>query len=524
MITIHVDNNYSKVVSGNLPNGSTAFFVKQYVTKKRRKGQVHPETVKKRITLFNNTHKRFPTGLLYQFEDYLKEHFPSVKVKIEDRRRLNLHGKVFPTKHHFIPYTHQNEGVEITDSYSRGIFVCPTGSGKTYIAQAIIKKFGLRSLYLVSSIDLLQQTVESFEKAFFNTEIGIIGNNEYKPKEITIATVQTLWSRLNRKEVMEYLKSIDVLIGDEIHHVAKGSVNFKPKNKDQPKELFPGNSLYRVLQSIDAYYRYGFSAKIGHKGTLRRWFMESTIGRPIYHTNYKLLRDKGVLANGIVFVIKTPPLVRLFNYNETYTKNIQQNTWVHETIAFIVKQLGIWNKTSVIIVNRLRIRQEDGSFKTGHGGLLYNTLHKYIGDMVLLTGGSPSHDRRVMLKKLIKKELKVAVGTILKEGIDIPTLDVTIYACGGRAETSLSDESDSMGAIQSFGRALRNPGGLEDQKNAVHIDFYFDDEGGMLSRHSEERILAYKESGYDVRDVSKEGILGAMHEWFNNSSIQGSFL
>jgi len=530
MIKVNLHNTFSKIVDGYVPQEALDFFTIRYKTKRRRRGQPHPEDVEKQIRLYSSYNQTFPSGLIYQFDTYLKDHFETGLI-IKDCRRIASHCHIIKSHFEFELFPYQKGAFQAAIKCGRGIIVCPTGSGKTLIAQQIVQHLGQKTLFLVHTLDLLDQAYKSFSKCFPDESIGVIGNKKFNPQFITIATVQTLWRRFKNPAVENYLKTINVLIADEVHHVSMALS--KAKGSEQPREKYPGNSLYSVMQATDAYYRIGLSAKIARQQRLRRWFLEATIGRPIYTTTYNQLRDDKVLADGMVFIVKTPLIKsRPKSYFTAYNKGVQLNAWVHNFASDIAIALSKKGKSVIMMVDRLtrsevvnynQVKTRSGRLKNvpvygtveGHAGILHKVLEqKAPGKSVLLTGKVNSKQRATAIDDLRSKRVKIAVGTLLKEGVDIPTLDAILFLCGGRAEVDSSDASDSTKAIQAVGRALRNPNGKENQKQAVHIDIYYDDGGGMLSRHSRERIEAYEEHGYSVKIVKSKELLRELYDWF----------
>ena len=525
---ITVTNSTCKV-EGELPPGCLAFFEHEYKTVRKLKGQKHPEWVTHRLSLFNSYARTFPTGLLYKFKDYLFTNYDTIPEITLTRRTANQKVKL-PAAWNVSLRSHQTKAVSEAIKRSRGLIVSPTGSGKTFIAAKIIEELHCNTLYLVNNLDLLEQTAEVLVGLFSQKNVGMIGKSIFNPSKITVSTVQTLWARFQSTDVKSFLQSIDLLIGDEIHHISY--------NIDRSKgEKYPGNSFFEVIQAVDSFYKFGFSARINREGSLRRKFLEATIGRPFFHITYNELREQGYLANVCVFIVVTPHIQKQVNYQVAYREGIQKNDWVHNLITDTALHLKKQGKTSVIMVTRLN-KTDVVSYRKdaygndvpvygktmGHAGLIYETLEqKDRGSAVLLTGESASEDRLRLRGLLNKKELKIAVGTVLREGVDIPTLDAVLYVCGGRAETDDNDDVDSSACIQAIGRALRNLGGLADQKRAVHVDLIYSDKG-MLQKHSMERIQAYKEHGYNVVMVSPDTLNVAIDAWTKEGVIVGSLL
>ncbi len=118
-------------------------------------------------------------------------------------------------------------------------------------------------------------------------------------------------------------------------------------------------------------------------------------------------------------------------------------------------------------------RGHEGGQIEQHGSVLSNM----IPGCVFLHGKSTAQERTATIKAFEKKKLLCIVGTILGEGVDIPSLDTLIVAGGMK--------SDKM-MIQRIGRVLR-ASGTGKHKSARIVDF-FDNDSSTLMRHSMSRL------------------------------------
>jgi superfamily II DNA or RNA helicase len=73
----------------------------------------------------------------------------------------------------------------------RGILKLPIRSGKSIVAAAVIRKLGVRTLFIVPSAMLLHQTRASLKESL-QRSIGAIGDGLFEEEDVTVATVQTL--------------------------------------------------------------------------------------------------------------------------------------------------------------------------------------------------------------------------------------------------------------------------------------------------------------------------------------------
>lgn len=116
----------------------------------------------------------------------------------------------------------------------RALVISATGSGKTYLSAFDAKQTGMKFLYVVHRIPILNKSMKSFEKVME----GEKSIEKYDPKEnnygadCTFVTIQTL----SKPEVLQNIppKAFDYILIDEVHHIGAKSYrdvlnHFKPK-------------------------------------------------------------------------------------------------------------------------------------------------------------------------------------------------------------------------------------------------------------------------------------------------------
>ena len=86
-----------------------------------------------------------------------------------------------------------------------------TGGGKTVIFTELISKLNKKTLILVDSIDLVNQTVDTFKKQGLDTGCVLAGAKEIPQNKIIVAMVQSLWNRKSK------LPDFELCVIDECH-------------------------------------------------------------------------------------------------------------------------------------------------------------------------------------------------------------------------------------------------------------------------------------------------------------------
>lgn len=411
------------------------------------------------ISYFYDKYNSFPTGWLLDIADILSEN--NIEYQISDNRKLNAPILIIPNQLPPLRY-YQEECVKLTVEIERGIIQHPTGSGKTVTSCAILANLGLPSLIIVPNLILLNQTYNYMQSCFDSSLIGKIGEGDWNPKLFTVATAQTLWSRIRQQETKDFLNSVQLLIGDECHKI------------NENEEHLP-NTWYRVaMQCHNAFYRFGMSATPGKPGSLQRKLLEGITGCVIHKVELQELIDNGYLTDAKIIIkkLKMPRVEK--NWRKSYEENILNNTQRNHTIALFAEKFSKENKSVLIIVDEV----EEHAKK----------LNEMLPASAILIGESKKKIRQEVLDEFKAGKLHILISTLLSEGFDFRGLDVVILAAGKKSNKLVA---------QRVGRALRTEAG---KKEAIIVDFY-DDDGGFLVKHSKQRIEVYKELGFKIEVI-----------------------
>jgi superfamily II DNA or RNA helicase len=86
-----------------------------------------------------------------------------------------------------------------------------TGGGKTVVFTELVSILNSKTLILVDSIDLVNQTVETFKKQGLDVGCVLAGNKKFPENKIIVAMVKSLWNRKHK------LPKFDYCIIDECH-------------------------------------------------------------------------------------------------------------------------------------------------------------------------------------------------------------------------------------------------------------------------------------------------------------------
>ena len=419
-------------------------------------------------SFFNRRGNAFLTGLLKKVALGLKENgvgfqIVDMRVKPPNPQRcgdFSLKGITM--------YDYQQRVIDDFLENGRGVARLATGAGKTEIAIALTKGLALPTLFLTHRVNLLNQTARRYAKRCpeLKSKIGILGGGISEPKQITIATVQTLFALIKKhpKQMAEFLTGFKFLIIDEAH-------------RSGAKQFYIPAALCK-----NAYYRLALTATPFMNGDdeADMYLMGTTADIVTKVTNGELI-ERGILAKPLFkfFQVNTPDLSSCRNWRDIYEQGIIYNSYRNTMIAKQTRKLVDLNKKVLVICR-----------ETAHGELLRELLAD-DGIRVDYCDGKNSKvaERERALKRIKDDKLDVIVCTnIFDEGIDVNDINAIVLAGGTKSAPAL---------FQRTGRAIRRKDD-ENENYAIIIDF-IDQTHRILYEHSIARYnLVKNEKGFTI--------------------------
>lgn len=296
----------------------------------------------------------------------------------------------------------------------RGIIRIATSGGKTAVGATIAKIVNCPALILIHGKKLTRQNLDVFKQVFQGEEdkIGVIDSNNWNPSLVTIASSDTLFSRMKNLDyedkLSKFFDGIILTIADECHRASS-------------------KSFADILKAINAPMRLGLSATPNKKEDDRDLLLHSLTGDIIYEMGVSELKKKGTISKAhlLCVIIKEPTGFEELDWQEAFTSLIINNGFRHEIIAKLVQDRIKNNRTVLVLAGNSLDNAEN----------IYKRIIRYVSpEQVRLVNGL-SQDAYVddSFKKLQSKELScVTTTTIADEGIDIPSVNTLILAGGGK--------------------------------------------------------------------------------------------
>ena len=252
--------------------------------------------------------------------------------------------------------------------------------------------------------------------------------------------VQTLYQQLKKENK---LPTYPLVIFDECHTI-------------------PADTAYKVAMNMLPQHRLGLSATPYREDNadLKIFGAIGLLGKTI---TPEYLVEHGYLAKPVFIFQKLPPKIIYSNdFNTIYEKGIVENDDRNNAIKQWAEKLILDGRSVYIHVDRIK-----------HG----LKLQKLIPNSVFIS--SKSNNRQEVIKMFGSGSINCLISTLLKEGVNIPSMDGLIYASGKKS---------AVATIQTIGRVLRSQAG---KKDAIIIDFK-DSGNRILLSHYHQRKENYK--------------------------------
>ncbi len=408
-------------------------------------------------SLYDPYERTFPVGLIPRVKTSLNG--AGYRIRIIDERKVESGriGTRWNDSYHLRRY--QERAVRKALRSKMGVLALPVGSGKTIVGLAILHRLDLPSIIVVHTKELLYQWAEKVEEVL-GTKAGLIGDNNWREEDVTVAMIQTLLSRGVKRLKRRY----EVVMFDECHRTSAAE------------------KFYKLGIELPQIYRYGLSATPWRRVRGEEIKIEAVVGPIIHEAKAEDLIRERFLAKPRFEVITYESKMPSFSerYKELYEDVVMNNDERNKAIVKKAKELARKGHRILIDVRRIE-----------HGKILKGMLEKAGVKAEFLSSESPN--RWEILEDFKNGKIPVLISTLLKEGIDIPEISAIILAGGGK--------SDIM-TIQTIGRALRPKKGMK----AVIVDVR--DEDPLLYTHYIERQKALKQYYGRYYDKEMEKVYG----------------
>lgn len=315
-------------------------------------------------------------------------------------------------------WSHQQKCVSamIKNSETGGIILSATGTGKTTIAGnffSLLKGYGV---FIVNELSLLKQTKKALEKVL-GEKVGFIGDMKFKPRRISVATIQTLNRHKKDKKFRPWFDKLDVMIIDELHEMLSS------KNPDLILSVLP-----RCV--------YGLTATLRQKRKDIMLKAYNIAGPIIFKFPFSEGTKRKILSPGIgIGIYLNRRGMKWLEPAKRYSKLISSSAKFNSVVEQITRACLDKNLWSIVLVDRVK-----------HVKNISRRLQDIKHETVF--GEKKAEERLESKKKFDAKKLKLLIANrVFKKGIDIARIDAIVDAHAG--SKSFDDTQ------QKFGRGAR---------------------------------------------------------------------
>lgn len=341
-------------------------------------------------------------------------------------------------------YDYQNEAVEALLKAKGGLLKAGCGSGKTYIGIEVLRRLGLRFLWLCGKGDLLNQTMKNFKTLYPELDVGTITDGDVNMgRDGTISTVQTLVN----VDYRLYEDEFNVVITDEVHNVV---------NNPQTRQMYA-----KVLARCKARYKYGLTATPSRQDGLTK-LIYANVGlspRGTFRPTYEIKdsETQSLQAKYETFDMDTPTSYDYLLEDGSVDYNglmnyLSSNEARNASMCRKIKSLADEGRKIAVL-----------SYRKEHVYALEAILRDFGVRCGSVTGSTAKNARKGLLGDPDSWDVILSTVHLFKEGLDIKSLDTVFIALPFK---------DPTGIQQSEGRAERP---MEGKKEPLFI-FAFDKE------------------------------------------------
>jgi superfamily II DNA or RNA helicase len=299
---------------------------------------------------------------------------------------------------------HQGPAAQALINNEQGIYQAPPGSGKTVTVLELWRLLGQRCLVIVDKTNLVKQWQDRTQQ-FLGVFPGSIGGGDWIEEDITIATIQTLWSRRESLETSDWWREWGMVVVDECHHV-------------------PANTLTDIVQRFPARYRFGASATPDRGGSQLK-LAQAVLGPIVHRTPKDELRDQQILVTPKVRVVTTQ---FGFDFHPTI-KDAAGRVRERNNYPQLVKALGDDDDRAALVARCVLLdRNHHHLVISRHLAHLQKLKEAIVvagwdGPLYDLTGSVSAEDRMAVMKCVEEGNESVTFSTIADEAVDVPRWD-----------------------------------------------------------------------------------------------------
>lgn len=400
-------------------------------------------------------HLGIPRGCLDELQGLLES--AGIKPEVVDEC---FQGAAIDASFHGKLTSAQVAATSVLARHDNGVFVAPSGSGKTVVGIHMIANRRRNTLVLVHRRPIMEQWRSQLAN-FLEVDpemIGQVGGG--KDKRTGFIDVAMLQSLISKGQVADLVAGYGQVIVDECHHL-------------------PAVTFEQVLRQVKARYVLGLTATPYRRDGLQPIILMQC-GPVRYTVSQKDQQSQELLRH------------RLICRDTSFSVPAQESK---PSIHVIYAALVADEARNQLIIGDLMHALEEGrspillTERRDHLEFFASRLTESVEHVVVLRGGMGARQRRAVMEQLAsipadEKRVLLATGRYIGEGFDDARLDTLFLAMPVSWKGTL---------VQYAGRLHR----LQTGKAEVQIYDYVDRNDPMLLRMFQKRLRGYRAIGYE---------------------------
>lgn len=419
---------------------------------------------------------RIGTGVFLALKEKMEQEF-KIKFKVDDQRKSpDLSDTViYSGSHEARPYQKQCLMQMVGASKTGGLILNATGTGKTFSTGLYLGCLQGPALFLVDELTLLKQAINELQ-GVLKEDIGEIGNSIFRPRRVTVATIQTIHRHRFDQSYVDWTRTLQAIIIDELH-LALNRRNFQTVAAIRPPVIFGLTATLELKKKSVAYRAYDLCGPVVFEYPLEQGVAEGFLSKGVAVSVQveQEIKAERIRGNPRWAWVRARYKQQ---YHELYREIIVEGKKRNQVILDLLKTAYKQGKHIVVLLNRVQ-HLKDLSKK------LDGIPHQ------LVFGEISVGDRVGAQKRFEESKLRVILtNVVFKKGINIKKIDVIIDGAGMKSKND---------AVQKYGRGVR----LCDGKDGL---LYFDiaDTGNRFEKAAMSRASALKRTKIPVFKISSE--------------------
>jgi superfamily II DNA or RNA helicase len=419
---------------------------------------------------------RVGTGTFLALREKLETEF-QIKFKVDDRRQLpRFEDRVDLSGDKKVrPYQLSCLEAMIASSYTGGLILNATGTGKTFSTGLYFRHLKGPALFLVDELTLLKQAIGELQSVV-GERIGEIGNSVFNPRRITVATIQTIHRHRFDYSYVPWTRTLECIVIDEVH-LALNRRNFQTIAAIRPPVIFGLTATLELKKKHVAYRAYDLCGPVVFDYPLEQGVREGFLSKGVAVSVEVEQEIKAEKIKG------DPRWAWVRNrykqqYQELYRHVIVHGKKRNRFILDLIKVGYDRGKHIVVLLNRVQHLKD---LSDGLDGIPHRLV---FGDVAV-------EDRVAAQKRMEESKLRVILtNVVFKKGVNIKKLDMIVDGAGMKSKND---------AVQKYGRGVR----LADGKAGL---LYFDigDKGNKFEKAAISRRSALKKTRTPIYKVSSD--------------------